>query len=210
MNKSISIKLMTRLLGLPYIQKYGGVVQTIQKVIPVDGVDKPIIKRIPISAVHQAPAGCTDLTTATSLHFIPESKLKGMLYFEDNGSVIDTSKRHSMLNFWRSRLRLVVWMNQKLLTESYDIELVSKAMAEMIGLLTVPAENFDVIKHMTVQVANIPPATSAIFAEYDYNEKETQFLMPPYDFFAIDLDVSFGVPKSCTVQFTPIETPPNC
>lgn len=199
--------MMTRLLNLPYISKYGGVVQTIQKVIPGVGDNgKAIVKRIPISAVHEAPANC-DLTEAINLHFIPESKLKGMLYFEDGGSVINTGKRHSGLNYWRSRLRLVVWLNQKLLMDQFDIELASVAMNEMISLLCTNPVNMDVFKDLTIRVASIPPATSAIFSEYDYNEKETQFLMPPYDFFAIDLDVFFGIPKGCKVPVVPDPNP---
>jgi len=207
MNKYLSLVMMTRLLNLPYIEKYGGVVQTIQKVIPGTGDNgKAIVKRIPISAVHEAPANC-DLTEATSIHFIPEGKLKGLLYFEDGGSVMEPGKRHTGLTFWRSRLRLVVWMNQKLLKETFDIELGSVAMNEMISLLCTKPVNYDVFKNMAVRVASIPPATSSLFSEYDYNEKETQFLMPPYDFFAIDLDVFFGIPKGCKVPVVPDPNP---
>lgn len=209
MNKYISLVLMTRLLNLPYINKYGGVVQTITKVV-TNGTNKPTLKRIPISAVHEAPAGCGDLAEAINLHFIPESKLKGMLYFEDNGSVLDNNKRASSLTFWHSKLRLVVWMNQKLLTEQFDIELASMAMNEMITLLCTNPVNLDVFKNLRVEVASIPPATSSLFSQYDYNEKETQFLMPPYDFFAVDLDVFFGIPKGCRVPVIPAENLPNC
>lgn len=202
MNKYLSLVMMTRLLNLPYIEKYGGVVQTIQKVIPGALGEKPIVKRIPISAVHQAPANC-DLTEATSIHFIPEGKLKGLLYFEDNGSVVENGKRHTGLTWWRSRLRLVVWLNQKLIKQDFDIELASVAMNEMISLLCTSPVNYDVFKNVTAKVATIPPATSSLFAEYDYNEKETQFLMPPYDFFAIDLDITFGIPKGCKVPVVP-------
>lgn len=210
MNKYLSLVLMTRLLNLPYIQKYGGIVQTIQKVIPVAGSDKPVIKRIPISAVHEAPANCQDLTTATSIQFIPESKLKGMLYFEDGGSVMDTTKRHTGLVFWRSRMRLIVWMNQKLISETYNIELAAMAMNEMITLLCTNPVNMDVFKSLQVKVASVPSATSALFSEYDYDEKETQFLMPPYDFFGIDLDVYFGIPKGCRVPVVPNPDAPFC
>lgn len=208
MNKYVSLVLMTRLLDLPYIDKYGGVVQVIQKLIPTDG-EKVVVKRIPISAVHEAPANC-NLTEATNIHFLPESKLKGMLYFEDGGSVIDGTKRHTGLTFWRSRLRLVVWLNQKLIKETFDIELASQAMNEMITLLCLPPANIEVLKNFSVKVASVPPATSAIFSDYDYNEKETQFLMPPFDFFAIDLDVFFGIPKGCVVPVTLAENLPNC
>lgn len=197
--------MMTRLLNLPYIEKYGGVVQTIQKVIPGAEADKPTIKRIPISAVHQAPANCS-LAEAINIHFIPEVKLKGLLYFEDGGVSLDTSKRHSQLNFYRSRLRLVVWLNQKLIKQEFDIELGSIAMNEMINLLCTNPVNYDAFKNVSAKVAVIPPATSSLFSEYDYNEKETQFLMPPFDFFAIDLDIFFGIPKGCKV---PVEPDPN-
>ena len=133
-----------------------------------------------------------------------------MLYFEDNGSVLNLSVRHTGLNFWRSKLRLVVWMNQKLLSETFNIELATLAMNEMITLLCTNPVNQDVFKNFKAEVASIPPATSALFSQYDYNEKETQFLMPPYDFFAVDLEVSFGIPKGCRVPVIPDSDLPNC
>lgn len=208
MNKYLSLVLMAKLSGLEYISKAGGLVQTIQKVIP-NGTDKPTIKKIPISAVHQAPENC-DLTEAISVQFIPESKLKGMFYFEDNGSTTDTSKRHTGLNFWRSRMRLVVWMNQKLINTTYDIEMVAIAMNEMIYRLTREKFNSGVFKNIMVAVSSVASQTSDIFSAYDYNEAETQFLMPPYDFFALDLDITFGIPKNCNVPLIPVEGLPNC
>lgn len=198
MNKLISLALMSRLYSLPFIDKFGGIVQTITKVIP--NGDKPILKRIPISAVHQAPSGCSDLTDATSIHFIPESKLRGMLYFEDLGLTTDNSrKRHTGMNWYRSRLRLVVWVNQKNLLPEYSITFATSAMNQIIDLMVNGEQNFDILRNMKVSITSIPPATSALFANYDYNEQETQFLIPPYDFFALDLDIQFGVAKGCAV-----------
>lgn len=208
MNKYISLILMQRLLDLPYIDKPGGMVQTLKKVIP-NAEGKPVVKRIPFSAVHQAPANC-DLSQATALQFVPESKLKGMFYFEDNGSSPDTGIRTTSLTHWRSRLRMVVWLNQKKLTETYDITFASKVMNEMIGKLLVRSENHEYFKLLSIEVGNIAPQTASIFSDWDYNEEETQFLMPPYDFFAVDFDIRFGIPRNCIVPVIPAEDLPNC
>ncbi len=209
MNKQISQILMTRLITLPYIDKFGGVVQTLQKVIPMEG-EKPIIKRIPFSNVHQTqPCELIEMERV-NVQFIPEAKLKGMLYFEDNGLSMDNAKPSSSLNFYRSRLRLVVWLNQKKISPNFDIGLAAIAMNEMIGMLSITHySNTDIFKNIRVTVSSIPPATASLFSEYDYNEKESQFLLPPYDFFAIDLEIRFGVPKGCKFEYLPSE-PQTC
>jgi UDP-3-O-acyl-N-acetylglucosamine deacetylase len=33
-----------------------------------------------------------------------------------------------------------------------------------------------------------------IFSKYTYNEQATQYLMYPYDYFALDLDIDFMIP----------------
>lgn len=195
---------MNRLLTLPYIEKFGGVVQTIQKVIPQEG-NKSIVKRIPVSQVHQdQPCSLIDMEKET-IQFLPESKLKGMLYFEDNGISLDTSKRSTSMNFYRSRMRLIVWLNQKLISPKFDIGLSSIAMNEIISMLGVSYGSSEIFKNMNVIVTNVPPANASLFSEYDYNEKETQFLMPPFDFFGIDLEIRFGISKGCKIVFTPTD-----
>lgn len=201
MNKYISVILMTKLMGLPYIDKPGGLIQVWQKSVPPTGEDKATTKRIPISAIYAAMTNC-DLTDEKLISYVPESKLKGMFYFEDGGASLNSNKRSPSVNFWRSRLRLVAWFNTKNIQSQQDIMFTSNAQQEMISLLPSKPINVDIFKQFYVEPTNILAMESSIFP-YDYDEKETQFLLPPYAFFAIDLDVYYGIPKGCAIPVIP-------
>lgn len=209
MNRYLSIILMNRLKDLPYITKPGGLVQTILKGVN-NGSERLPVKRIPASMIHMPKPGC-ELVTSPNLHYIPETKEKGIFYFEDNGVSFDLGRPTPALNYYRSRLRLVVWLNQRLISDQFDVTLSARVMNEMISLLT-PNVNMssEVLKNIHVEVSDIPAQSSEIFNRYDYDEKESQYLMAPYDFFAVDLDVSFGIPKNCPVPVVPIPNTPKC
>lgn len=205
---------MSKLVDLPYIDKAGGLIQVIEKVIPAQaGEDKPIIKRLPISAIHAILTNQCDTVAKNPelLYYIPETKLKGMFYFEDGGVTRNSAKRSTSLDFWSSKLRLVVWMNQAKIQATYDYNFTSNVIREMISRFPSKPINYnETLKQFYVDVSNIQPMSSSVFSAYDYNEKETQFLMPPYDFFAIDLNINYGIPRGCAVPIIPEPNIPNC
>lgn len=216
MNDFIAILLMSKLLDIDYIEKFGGTVQTIQCTTK-NARNEDDIYRIPVAkAFHQFKDDKKDanenrieilrcgLTKKILEDFVPESKLSGMVYFQDNGISPDTSRRHTGLNFWISKLRLIGWFNQKKFRNQFDNEFRSQAMLEIIGKITTRRPiNQGVIKFLHVTVDNVPSTDASIFADYDFNESQNQFITAPYDFFAIDLNIAFGTPKNCLIQFTP-------
>lgn len=212
MNDYIAIVLMSKLLDINYIQKFGGIVQTIQRTALV-GKEKVNVK-IPVAKAFRQYKNITDrievlkcgLTSKILEDFIPESKLSGMVYFEDNGIGPDINKRHSSIDFYTSKLRLVGWFNQSLISNDFNNMFRTQAMNEILqAIITDRPENRSILKMLKVSVDNIPKADASIFSDYDYNEAQTQFITAPYDFFAVDLNVSFGIPKKCLIKFTPEE-----
>lgn len=219
MNDIIAIHIMSKLIGIEYVEKFGGVVQTIERTT-LNARGESIAYRIPVAkAFHYFKDAEKDinenrievlncgLKSAIMEDFLPESKISGMIYFEDNGVSVDTSKRHSGLNFFNSKLRLVGWFNQKKFREIFDNDFRSKAMIEIMNkILTKRPIKQGNLSQMMVRISSIPPLDSGIFSSYDFNESQTQFLTAPYDFFAIDLDISFAIPKNCSeIKFIPEE-----
>lgn len=217
MNDFIAMVLMAKLLHLDYIEKFGGIVKVTQRTTKNAEGDQ-ITVRIPTATAFEQYQGnlkdleerreslnC-DLKKKILKDFIPESKLLGMIYFEDNGIQVDYNRRHSSLIFYNSNIRLVAWFNQKNLKNEFDNNFRSEAMLEIINTLTtkIPVRHAN-LHLLSVSVDGIPSNDSSIFSNYDYNEAQTQFITAPYDFFAIDFNISFGVSKHCQVKFTPEE-----
>jgi len=197
-NKQISLILLSKLGDATYLDRTSGVVQVVRKYNETDEGFK-IEKRIPYA--HSAT--WQELATMDKA-MIPNSKFKSCLYFEDKGIDIGQDVRGNVQ--YTSRLRLVCWLNMNIINGIYDPTVTSKIMADIIfRLLAVQNENSDPFSRVTVKLAGIAEQSQDIFSAYDYAERETQFLMPPFDFFAIDFAVSFTMSKSCLPSFSNIE-----
>jgi len=216
MNDFIAIVLMSKLLHLDYVEKFGGVVQTIQRTTK-NQQGEQVVVRIPVSKAfrqfkddqkddqeNRIEALRCGLNSKILEDFVPESKLSGLIYFEDNGVSPDPNKRHSMLDFWNARLRLVGWFNQKKFRNEFDSNFRSEAMLEIVqAIKTKRPVKQGVLHQFFVTVDSIPSIDASIFSSFDYNEAQSQFLTAPFDFFAIDLSISFATAKNCLINFTP-------
>lgn len=203
MNKPLSLVLLSALGDLPYIDKKTGVVQLIEKPVNVSG--ETIFKKIPVSTLATSQeCGAADLS---AVDLIPDAKYKGLLYFEEKGSSIGV--RRSSTQQYKSDLRLVCWLNTLRINGGVpDMLLAAKAMNQIIQILTGTIPNSSPFINIGVAIARIPEANSGLFP-YDYDEKRTQYLFSPYDFFAIDLSVSFDLARNCKPDIVPID-PPTC
>lgn len=193
MNRALSLILLNALGNLPYIDKKSGVVQVVEKAIATSGGS--VLKKFPFSSLATLK-GVDQIGKLVDM--TPESQFKGILYFEDKG--INLGKPSASTNEYISDFRLVVWLNTKIAGTSRG-----NAMSEIVFKLTaerIPTIDTQVFKMVNVKVSNIPPVTPAIFAEYDYDEAKSQYLIPPFDYFAIDISVSYRIPKGCLTLFT--------
>lgn len=193
MNKFLANILKTQLAGLPLIDKMAGMVQTVEyedttydetQTVPTKKVQK-----IPVSADVELSVGqiLADL--------IPDSSKKGILYFEDNG--VTSLGKQGEFNRYRSKLRLVSWLNTKALTN--DSKTIVPALINHIisKLEVLNATNSGNFIRLAVIVDSMPRQDKNIFAQYSYDLYNTQYLMPPFDFFAIDLSIEFSMHPRC-------------
>jgi hypothetical protein len=90
-------------------------------------------------------------------------------------------------------LDLVVWYNANMI--NYNITESDLLLAEVIDSIpnrvngTVSYGNF-------VEVTGAKIKDRSVFDKYSYN-KEQQYLMYPYDFFVINLNVTYTIPRGC-------------
>jgi hypothetical protein len=176
-NRLIANDLRVHLASLPFIEVSAGLVQTIEKKERVEQNWK--IQRFPASLDVN---GWDSETNYFPL--VPDSKYKGMAYFEDMGT-IGQGRNRSGLQF-ASKLRLIVWYNESLagLEAPYTAASVLASLPEHIscnGILT----------RSNVSVLRLPTAEENLFSKYTYDEAVNQYLMKPFTAFGVDLEVSY-------------------
>jgi len=200
MNYAIATILGSYIDNLNFVERLASVVRpmtfftgseqnTIKKVYPID-----------CSASHK------DCVTGKYTDLVPNSRYKSIHYFEDGGvAPVNTTQRDWR---FRSSLRLVGWINLKKLGKT-DCSVSAQAVLQLINAL--PSGRFNSGEYKNIQITSIAeaPKSSAIFSKYTYDEAVTQYLMFPFDYYALDLTVEFTISKSCINDFD-LGTPTEC
>lgn len=204
MNDQLSILILNKLGSVSYLSKMSGIAKVYTMVQEADG-GRSVTKKIPVSTYTTA-AQCGG-KTSKQYDLVPNSGLRGLLYFEELAGIRLIEKK-DVGNKYESKLRIVCWLNPKLIDSSTDAtQVATKVMTDLMRRITAdqhfhdPAQYFSTV---TIDVENIPEKSAQLFSRYDYDEKMTQYLMYPYDYFAIDLSIKYLVPfKVCGTTYNP-------
>jgi hypothetical protein len=119
-----------------------------------------------------------------------------VLYFEDNG--VDFNARENKFICYTSHLRLVCWINVgRYVAECCHEGLTCTASADIIKkiLCALPSQPENITPYARVYpvVTNQVVRSNAIFSAYTFNETQVQYLMAPFDYFALTIDTTFCV-----------------
>lgn len=199
MNKEISKVLRDRLQGnggLPFVQKYAGLVQTVTDVNPTsDNTTEK--RRYPVSTetiVNDVCHGNEEIMT-------PDSAMKGILYFEDGGTQKVESEKGKFK--YLSNLTLIVWINRQLITSNVYSEITGIAIQMILEKLGVEQnpESEGMFTQIQVSLNRILPQEANLFSKYTYDETVTQYLRPPFEFFGLSLVVKYGINPKCINEF---------
>lgn len=187
--------------GLNFVEKMFGTVQTVEKTEEASGTF--IKKRFPVATEHISENCLIRNEEIAS----PDSSLRGILYFEDNG----TAKSNKILSGnqlrFDSRLRLVCWINRNKVKADAYIEISGLLIADILNKLSVDRIISEVgfFRNLKTEVVSIPPQNANIFSAYSYDESVNQYLRPPFEFFAIDLKITYSVNPNCIEEIEIIE-----
>lgn len=199
MNKEIALVMLDRIKDAPYLDRVSGLVQTFTQTREADG-GRTVQRKIPVTSFATFQ-DCAD-KPQPQIDMIPNSRYKSVLYFEDQGISAPTPGRHGF--DYISKIRLVCWLNTNLIAGQPNMLMTAQILNDIVGKLCVPNPfNVQPFTRISVKVANIPNQDRGIFSKYDYDDAETQYLMPPFEYFAIDFNVYYTVLKDC---LPPIET----
>jgi hypothetical protein len=186
MNQAIANILKGYIDDLSFVDKIAGLVST--QYMTIDGVEKAYPVACCVTADDCKEGAYNDLT--------PNSQYKTVIYFEDGG--VSWVRSAGNFRYYQSRLRLVCWINVAKMNEDpcyTDIPCTASTniIIEIIRAIPNFPENFTPLMQVRFEVVNQVVRNNSIFGAYTYNEKQVQYLMAPYDYFALDIDTTFAI-----------------
>ena len=205
MNQAIANIIKGHIENLDFVDKIAGLVAALTFDITVTdkatGVKSTVQKTFPIACC-VTPDDCNKNGAYNDL--MPNSAYKSVIYFEDGGVTFE--RYESNWKYYKSSLRLVAWLNIEKLTESgvckseIPCTYAAHVITEIIRHLPEFPENTHgpiekVYSEITSQLIRSP----SIFAAYTYDEKHVQYLMSPFDYFALEIQTSFAICLKSTV-----------
>lgn len=193
MNNKIANIIVDYLKDLTWVDKLAGLTQ-VARVSQQDG-DRKVEKRYPISCSlafdESCKEGCYD-------DLMPNSAYRSLMYFEDGG--LSYVKNVGKKKYYQSNLRLVCWLNYKKLPGGCGAS--ADYIIDIIKSLPAFPQNIGDMLSVDIQVVSQVPRSNGIFANYTYNELQTQYLLIPYDYFALEIRTSFYIVTEC-LQLNP-------
>lgn len=179
--------------GLRFIDKMAGLVVVGDKAQPTDVNGAFAVSKFPIS-LDSDYQQC--ITNGCYKDLVPNSKFKGILYFEDFGTF--PKPNQSGRHLYTSKLRLVCWINNKLIQGS-NCKSINHILITMIReeLESKSIFNYGEFARIKITTAGIIENDPKLFLRYTYPEESVKFLMHPYEAFGIDLNIDYSISPSC-------------
>lgn len=191
MNEAIADIIRDYISDLSFIDKLAGLVKAVT--VEMRAPDNTTVqKTFPVACCVTAD----DCKTGAYNDLVPDSRYKTVIYFEDRGTSFVRSQ--GPMKYYTSNLRLVCWININKITEATCKEENPCTYAAHLIV--------DIIRHLPTHPVNVSPfslvyhevvseaiRSNDIFAAYSYDELHAQYLMSPYDYFALDIRTDFSI-----------------
>lgn len=193
MNEKVASIIKTQIETLPFVDKIAGLVRPLR--MEVKTGDTKAMKTYPVA---------TDISSEQCIsgHYkdlIPDAKYRSIIYFEDNGCTL-TYRNGRWVGF-ESRLLLVGWLN---MAKLFNCQTQTGSAQVILSILSQFPEftiSDDVYREFKIIAVSEQPKTNAIFGKYSYDEIKNQYLMYPYDYFALNIASTFKINLDCITEF---------
>lgn len=189
MNARIAALMKDRISQFTYVDKLAGLVRAITYERNGERITVPVCDDVD----DQLACGDTAMRD-----MVPDAAYQAIVYFEDRGLQSIQSRTRGLS--YRSSLRLVCWINTAKFG-SYS-EAGSKVMQQFIGAIDdgpYTSSPFLGIRH---RVEGVPQRGPGLFSPYTYPESARQYLLYPYDAFALDITTELRIIPGCEDQVT--------
>lgn len=181
--------------ALPYVETLAGVVQieTVKKATSKSTMEA---KSYPVYCPQK---GACDPQNIEAL--IPDKKRKSLFYFERNGDVLFTGRERGYSNF-TTNIVLVGWLNPKKLGSS-DCSITAPIISQILRVFD--KKHFNdvggVYSKIYIKPLSVKTKEPVIFQKYKLGDKFYHLLEYPYDYFSINLQVTFSLHDNCIDNF---------
>lgn len=173
-------QLAKKLRTLPFLDLVGGIAR-VQKYM-----DGKVLKTVPATPDPDAKREYLSLA--------PHADRAGIAYFETIANRQTGAVSNDRAYLFTTNIRLVAWLNTKRLVPANVAPL---AMSQIVSNLTGKYDDVYPLINIRVEPLQEVPRSPELFAKYSYNEAESQYLMLPFDYFAFDFQLTFGMAVGC-------------
>jgi hypothetical protein len=192
MNQAIANIIKGHIEGLDFVDKIAGL--TAVTTFDIRGEDnKAVEKSFPIACCVTA----ADCKEGAYNDLMPNSNYKTVIYFEDGG--VSFIRSESNWKYYSSKLRLVCWINiEKLISSGcckseIPCTYAAHIITEIIRTLPEFPSSHSPIERFYSEITDQIIRSPSIFSAYTYDEKHAQYLMAPYDYFALEIKTDFAI-----------------
>lgn len=189
MINNIILSINKEIKDLRYVSKIGGLSRVQQKSDTLNG--KAVLYRFP---VYKENGHLVDAT--------PDSRESAITFFENETTGL-ISRQGRFLKYSTS-VRLICWLN------SAKLDTCGDETSNVINNLVKMISNY---KGKDIKGLNILESTPRrivkenVFSRYTFNENQRQYLMPPFDAFAIDITFVYLFNTNCPPAICKINPP---
>lgn len=193
--------IISKLVGLPFLDKYTGVVKPIT-ILDKNATGGTIRKVFPASC----QTSLSDCDSGRYKDLLPDDSKKSVLFLKDTGLRLNT-RQGNYLTF-SATYDLVVWLNMPKLGFT-DCSYSGIAIVSILKQLPERPFNSGIYHLVNISFQGQRPKSVNPFAEYTIDEAITQYLLYPNDYFILALQVDYRVDLRC-LEIAPLDAPVYC
>lgn len=189
--------------GLLFVERMAGVVVVGEKTQPTEIEGAFAVTKFPISL----DANYEDcINKGCYKDLVPNSSQRGILYFEDFGTKPVGIDRGYFK--YQTRLRLVCWVNNKLIQGDVCKSLSHLFITQIRSELENKIFNSGHFSKIQIFATNVIENDYRLFERYTYPQSVIKYLMHPYEAFGIDFSVEYSISQNCLPEL--ILNPETC
>ena len=190
MIQTIIDRIVPDLQALNFVDLAAGITRPQREV--VGGRDDTTVKVYPVY-INKTKTTCSP---DDYIDLVPNDKKKGIIYFEDQGTTLTEEGNYFYFN---TQVRLVGWFNLKRVNTA--LLNADTLMAKVAATMPQKLSNDGGISSIVLELigSNREPA---IFGNYTFIEERKQYLMYPFDYFALNYSIDYKIHRSCINDIT--------
>lgn len=193
MNVKLAEIIRSRIEVFPWVDKIAGVVN----VATVQSGDTARVFPIACNVTHD------DCINGKFTDLVPNSKYKSVMYFEDGG--IQMGERRGNRQYFEGTLNLVCWLNMPMLGD-VNCHNAAEIISDIASTIPLIPFNSDIFTGIFYKITSQKVRDAGIFSKYSYRETINQYLMYPYEYFSVAIQVKGAYNVDCYDRYTPGES----